>query len=137
MPNVMHHVHRPPHVHHNASWYILVALTALLGVILILSLIPTITIPSITPINMAAVREGAYLDYLRGEKIMYTNPIELNNALVAYRAGEKILYDIHNATLAYHLGEKSATLDLKALNAEDALYIQRMGEKDYQPSFSR
>lgn len=131
MPNVMHHAHRPPHVHHNASWYIFVALTALLGVILILSLMPTITIPSITPINMAAVRESAYHDYLRGEKVMYTNPIELNNALVAYHAGEKILYDINNATLAYRLGEKSAVLDLKALNAEDALYIQRMGEKDY------
>jgi len=127
----MHHAHRPHHVHHNASWYIFVALTALLGVILILSLMPAITIPSVTPINMAAVREGAYLDYLRGEKVTYTNPIELNDALVAYHAGEKILYDINNATLAYRLGEKSAALDLKALNAVDALYVQRMGEKDY------
>lgn len=100
------------------------------ALILTFSLVPTIAIPdtSVRPVNL---KEVAYVQYLRGEKVMYTNPIELNNALTAYHAGEKILYDIKNATWAYHLGEKNAMLDLKALNAEDALFLQRMAEKEY------
>ena len=131
MPNVMRHPHQHRHVHHNLSWYVLIVLMISFALILTLSLVPTITFPG-TPINPAVFRENAYHEYLRGEKVMYTNPIELNNALVAYHAGEKILYDITTATWSYHLGEKSATLDLKALNAEDALYLQRMGEKNIQ-----
>lgn len=130
MPNVMHHAHHPHHVHHHLSWYILIAMAVMFVLILILSLAPTITIPA-PAVNMAAVRESAYLDYLRGEKIMYTNPIELNNALQAYHIGEKIMYDVNSATWAYHLGEKNAVLDLKALNSQDALFAQRMGEKGY------
>lgn len=130
MPNVMHHAHHPHHVNHHLSWYILIAMAVMFVLILVLSLVPTITIPA-PAVNMATVRESAYLDYLQGEKIVYTNPIELNNALTAYHVGEKTLYDINSATLAYHLGEKNAMLDLKALNAEDALFAQRMGEKGY------
>lgn len=129
MPNVMRHPHQPHHVHHHTSWYYLLAIAFAFVLILTLSIVPTINFPGAT-ISPAVFRENAYLTYLRGEKVMYTNPIELNNALVAYHAGEKILYDINNATMAYHLGEKSATLDLQALNAEDALYVQHMGEKN-------
>jgi hypothetical protein len=95
---------------------------------LVLTMLPVITSPS-TTFNPALYRENVYHEYLRGEKVMYTNPAVLNNALVAYHAGEKILYDVNSATWAYHFGEKSAVLDLKALNAEDALFLQRMGEK--------
>jgi hypothetical protein len=128
MPNVMHHTHQPHHVHHHLSWYFLVGLVIAFGMILILSIMPTITIPA-PAINPMLYRESAYLEYLRGEKVMYTNPIELNAALTAYHAGEKVLYDHNSATWAYHLGEKNAMLDIKALNAEDALFAQRMGEK--------
>lgn len=128
MPNVMRHPHQQHHVHHNMSWYFLLAIAVMFVLILTLSIIPTVNIPAPTT-SLAAIRENAHQLYLYGEKVMYTNPIELNNALVQYHAGEKILYDINNATWAYHLGEKSATLNLNALNAEDALYIQRMGEK--------
>jgi|APDOM4702015023_1054809.scaffolds.fasta_scaffold124994_1 hypothetical protein len=129
MPNVKHHAHRPHQVHPHTNWYILFAVALAFVLILTLSIVPGITIPG-TVISPEHFREAAYLQYLRGEKVMYTNPIELNNAFVAYHAGEKILYDINNATMAYHLGEKSAALDLQALNAEDALFLQRMGEKD-------
>ncbi|MEY2817248.1 MAG: hypothetical protein RL275_711 [Chloroflexota bacterium] len=129
MPNVMRHPHQHHHVHRNLSWYVLLVLGITFALILTLSIVPTITIPG-TVISPAVFRESVYHEYLRGEKVMYTNPIELNNAFVAYHAGEKILYDVNTATWAYHLGEKSATLNLAALNPEDALYLQRMGEKD-------
>lgn len=128
MPNVMRHPHQ---VHHHFSWYLLFAVMILFALILTLSVIPTITLPG-TTIHPAYFKETAYFQYLLGEKVMYTNPIELNNAMVAYHAGEKIIYDVNNATWSYRLGEKSATLDLRALNAEDALYLQRMGEKSIQ-----
>lgn len=131
MPNVMRHPHQPHQVHHHFSWYLLFAVMILFALILTLSVIPTITLPG-TTIHPAYFKETAYFQHILGEKVMYTNPIELNNAMVAYHAGEKILYDINNATWSYHLGEKSATLDLRALNAEDALYLQRMGEKSVQ-----
>jgi hypothetical protein len=128
MPNVIHHPHQPHQVHHNASWYLLIVLTTFIVMILVFSVVPTITFPG-TTISRGTYRESAYLEYLRGEKVMYTNPIELNNALVAYHAGEKVLYDRSAALWTYHLGEKGAVLNLQALNAEDALYLQHMGEK--------
>lgn len=128
MPNVMRHPHQPHRVHHNAVWYALLAMAIMFVLILTFSLVPTITLPG-TTVNPAYFKEAAYIQYLRGEKVMYTNPIELNNALEAYHAGEKIPYDLNKVIWSYHLGEKSATLDLKALNAEDALFLQRMGEK--------
>lgn len=128
MPNVIHHAHRPPQVHHGVSWYLLIVLGVMLILSLVLTMLPIITSPG-TTFNPVLYRESVYREYLRGEKVMYTNPAVLNNALVAYHAGEKIIYDVNSVTWAYHFGEKSAVLDLKALNAEDALFLQRMGEK--------
>lgn len=128
MPNVIRHPQQQHH-HGNLSWYVLLAFAIVFVLILALSIAPTISIPG-TTISSTFFSENAYHAYLRGEKVMYTNPIELNAALVAYHAGEKVQYDINSATWAYHFGEKNAALNLAALNAEDALYIQRMGEKD-------
>lgn len=132
MPTVLRHPHPQHHVHHNMTWYFLLALGVMFVLILSLSIVPTISIPG-PAINVETSHEAAYLEYLRGEKVMYTNPIELNSALVAYHAGEKFVYDARQgATWAYRLGEKSAVMDIKALNAEDALFLQRMGEKAYK-----
>lgn len=128
MPNVIHHAHRPHHVHHGASWYLLIGLGIVFIMSLILALLPVIASPSST-FNPALYQENVYSEYLQGEKIIYTNLAVLNNALVAYHAGEKILNDVNSATWSYHFGEKSAVLDLEALNAGDALFLQRIGEK--------
>lgn len=130
MPTVMRH---PQHqVHHHLSWYVLLALAITFVLILSLSVLPTITVTR-PVVNVVTNPEVAYMEYLRGEKVMYTNPVALNNALVAYHAGEKFIYDARQAaTVAYRLGEKSAVVDIKALNAEDALFVQRMGEKAYK-----
>ena len=128
MPNVMRHPHQHHNIHHHFSWYVLLAIMVSFALILTLSIVPTITLPSKT-IHPAYFKETAYFQHLLAEKAIYTHPAELNAALTAYHAGEKILYDRNSATWAYHLGEKNAVLDITALNAEDALYAQRMGEK--------
>jgi hypothetical protein len=114
------------------SFYVLLALAVTFVLILSLSVVPTINIPG-PVVRVDTNREVAYTEYLRGEKVMYTNPIALNNALVAYHTGEKFIYDGRQAaTWSYLVGEKSAVLSLEALNAADALYVQRMGEKVYK-----
>ncbi len=128
MPNVIHHAHRPPHVQHGMLWYFFWGMTIAFIMVLVLSLLPTITFPG-TIIEESYYRDVAKQAYLQGEKVLYTNPVELNNALAAYHAGEKTVYTISNAIWSYRIGEKSAVLDIRALNAEDVLYEYRMGEK--------
>jgi|SRR5215207_4579894 len=57
----------------------------------------------------AAESQNAYFAYLNGEKIMYTNPVELNNALNAYHLGEKVIVGnaLESAMLEYRRGEKA------------------------------
>src|SRR5215212_8293148 len=57
----------------------------------------------------AAESQNAYLEYLRGEKVMYTNPVELNNALTVYHLGEKVIAGnaLEVAMLKYRQGEKA------------------------------
>lgn len=131
MPNVIHHPHQPHKAHHHTTLYFVLASLIMFALIITLSIVPTITLPGRT-INPAYYSETTRLNYLHGEKVMYTNPVALQSAFVAYRAGEKIVYNIDYAVLAYRLGEKGAVLGLGALNTEDALYLQRMGEKAFQ-----
>jgi hypothetical protein len=131
MPNVIHHAQRPHQVHHSASWYLLVGMAVLMTLVLILSLLPVIVAPR-TAFNPVAYRESVYLDYLQGEKIAFANPLALSNAFIAYHAGEKAIYDVQVMMQVHNFGEKTASLDIAALNLNDALYKYRMSEKDIQ-----
>lgn len=142
MTNALHHPHQ---VHHHVPWSVIAALVVMFIMILGLFLAPTISLPA--QISAPSIdKQGVYVEYLRGEKVMYTNPLELNKALTAYYAGEKPIYanpaDRNTATWAYHLGEMSAALNFEdalwqyrfgewnaALNLEDAMWEYRMGEK--------
>ena len=76
--------------------------------ILILAIVPSIVPPQPAPIPMTE-SQNAYLEYLHGEKVMYTNPVELNNALTAYHLGEKVIVGnaLETAMLQYRQGEKA------------------------------
>lgn len=142
MTNALHHPHQ---VHHHVPWSVIAALVVMFIMILGLFLAPTISLPA--QISAPSIdKQGVYVEYLRGEKVMYTNPFELNKALNAYHAGEKSIYanptDRNTATWAYHLGEMNAALNFEdalwqyrfgewnaALNLEDAMWEYRMGEK--------
>lgn len=128
MPNVIQHAQRPHQVHHDVSWYLLVGLAVMLAIILILSMLPVISFPR-TAVSPVALREIAYREYLQGEKAVIANPVAMNNAITAYHAGERVIYDTRLAVQIHNIGEKTATLDLNALNMEDALLLYRMGEK--------
>ena len=128
MPNVIQHTHRPHQVHHDVSWYLLIGLAVMLAVVLIFSMLPVISIPR-PAVSPAILREVAYHEYLQGEKTLYANPVALNNAIIAYRTGEKVIYDAQRALQIHNLGEKTATLDISALNIEDAMFLYRIGEK--------
>jgi len=142
MTNALHHPHQ---AHHHVPWYFFLILAIAFAMILTFSIMPSITISRSISIPVTG-NQNAYVEYLRGEKVMYTNPIELNNALVAYHAGEKPIYanpaDRNTATWAYHLGEMNAAMSFEdalweyrmgewnaALSLEDALWEYRMGEK--------
>jgi hypothetical protein len=83
-------------------------------VTLALMLIVIVTIAVARPLvaQKAAVvpvtgSQDALVEYLRGEKVIYTNPFELSNVLTAYHLGEKATYanaaDLSSALMAYHL----------------------------------
>ena len=131
MPNVIHHAHRPPHVHHGLLWYMLIGLAVMFSLILILSLLPTILAPG-TTFSPAAYRETVYIKYLQGEKVAYSNPVALSNAINFYRIGEKVIFNTQIAMQTHNYGEKTATLNIDALNVQDALCQYRMGEKFIQ-----
>lgn len=129
MPNVVQHAHRPPQIHPHTSWYFLVGVLLAFLLILFISILPTLTLSG-SMVGPEYYRENARLAYLAGEKVIYPNPVALNNALEAYHAGEKVLYDANAANMAHRMGEKEAVLSLEALNREDALIAYRMGEKN-------
>ena len=97
--------------------------------ILILAIVPSIVPPQPAPIP-AAESQNAYLEYLRGEKVMYTNPVELNNALTAYHLAEKVMVGnaLESAMLQYRLGEKAIYSNSSDLDAALAAYHR--GEKE-------
>ena len=70
--------------------------------------------------------QNAFVEYLRGEKTIYANPVGLSEALSAYHLGEKPLTNASEALSMYRLGEKTlyAVPDLGA-----ALSAYHLGEK--------
>ena len=97
--------------------------------ILILAIVPSIVPPKPAPIPMTE-SQNAYLEYLRGEKVMYTNPGELNDALTAYHLGEKVIVGntLESAMLQYRLGEKANYATNSDISA--ALWLYHLGEKE-------
>lgn len=74
--------------------------------------------------------ENAYLEYLRGEKTIFANPHQLDEALSAYYLGEHKVYidaaERNSALWGYHFGEKFIVpFDAR----EAALWEYRQGEK--------
>ena len=112
----------------NLNAVITVAIT-LIAVFTFFAFVPSVVAPR--PASApAAERQNAYLEYLGGEKVMYTNPFELNNALTAYHLGEKVIFGnaLESAMLQYHLGEKAIYATTSDLNA--ALTAYHLGEKE-------
>ena len=97
--------------------------------ILILAIVPSIVPPQSASVPLTE-GQNAYVEYLRGEKVMYTNPVELDNALAAYHLGEKVIAgsDLGSAMLEYRSGEK----EIYAPNSDisDALWLYHLGEKE-------
>jgi hypothetical protein len=90
---------------------------------------PSIVAPRPAPVP-AVESQNAFLEYLRGEKEMYTNPVELNNALAAYHLGEKVIVGnaLESAMLDYRQGEKAIYVNSSDLDAALAAYHR--GEKE-------
>jgi len=78
----------------NSKLYIIIALATALLVILTFAVVPSIVVsePGLIPVTGS---EAAYAQYLKGEKALYTNAVELDSTLWAYRLGEKNL-DTHS-----------------------------------------
>jgi hypothetical protein len=94
----------------NASLYIITALAIMVVVLLTFAVVPSIAAPK-PAIIPATGSQNAYVEFLRGEKVMYANPDRLSEALSTYRTGEKADYanavDSSSALSAYRLGEKA------------------------------
>jgi len=94
----------------NSNLYLIVALATALVAVLAFAVVPAIPAPE-PAIIPATGSQNAYVEFLRGEKIMYANPVELRDALSAYRAGEKAIYtksiDLGNALSAWRFGEQA------------------------------
>lgn len=113
----------------NANLYIITALAIMLIVLLTFAMVPSIAVPE-PAIIPATGSQNAYVEFLRGEKVLYGNPARLNEALAAYLAGEKAIYtnsvDVDDALSAWSAGEKAI---IRPADVEAALWIHRMGEK--------
>jgi hypothetical protein len=82
--------------------------------------------PAFTPITE---NQNVYVDFLRGEKVIFAGTIVLNEVFSAYYVGEKAVYagavNSSNALSIWRLGEKSV-----APSIESVLLRHRQGEKD-------
>ena len=114
--------------HRVSSLNLFIAIAILIVAALAFAVLSDITSPNsaVVPITR---NPNAYVDFLRGEKVMFTSPAGLASALANYRAGEQTLYDnliISSSVLeTYRAGEKSIVL-----NVESALVEYRQGEKN-------
>ena len=102
--------------------------------IALITLLAFVVVQSATAPKPAAIpvtgSQNAYAEYLRGEKVMYTNPVELNNALTAYHLGEKVMVGnaLESAMLDYRRGEKATYATNSDVYA--ALWLYHLGEKE-------
>ena len=107
-------------------YYIVAVAIAFVG-ILTFAIAPSM-IPLKSSVASVTGNQNAYVDFLRGEKVIYANQSGVNNALSDYRAGEQTLYiyavNSNDALEAYHAGEKAVVP-----NAESALVVYHQGEK--------
>src|SRR5688500_13756426 len=123
----------------NSHLYIILALAIALIGIATFAAVPSITAPEPAIIPETG-SQNAYVEFLRGEKVMYANPVGRRDALSVYRAGEKVVYanavDLGNALSVWRSGEKAlyATLDSSWPPRPDFSYL---GEKDVAPSSYR
>ncbi len=123
----------------NSNLYLIVALATALVAVLAFAVVPGIPAPE-PAIIPATGSQNAYVEFLRGEKIMYANPVELRDALSAYRAGEKAIYtnsiDLGNALSAWRFGEKAiyANADLSWPPRPDFSHLK---EKNVAPASYR
>jgi hypothetical protein len=135
----------------SASMNFVIALVITLAAILAAAISQFVVAPrpAAAPITE---RENAHVEYLRGEKTIYANPVALSNALAAYHLGEKVWFeaalnkdaalsrylagekivvedpmDLGAAMTAYHIGEK-----LVAPSLESAMWEYRQGEKNLE-----
>lgn len=118
--------------HRSFNMNIVVVLVLAFVTIFVLAVAPSVIAPKAAVVP-AAGSENAYLDYLRGEKVMYLNPSALENALALYHAGEKEMYGntqgLSDAIWAWHLGEKF----IVQFDAREAAMLEyRRGEKSYK-----
>ena len=94
----------------NSNMYIVLALAITLVVLLTFAVAPSIAAPKPAFIPVTG-NQNAYVEFLRGEKAMYANPIRLSESLSAYHAGEKAVYanavDSSRALSTYRLGEQA------------------------------
>jgi hypothetical protein len=123
----------------NSKLYIIVALATALVVLLTFAVAPSIAAPKPVIIPETG-SQNAYIEFLRGEKVMYANPVGLSEALSVYRAGEKVVYmnavDLGNALSAWRSGEKAlyAIPDLSWPPRPDFSYLRK---KNVAPSSYR
>ena len=114
----------------NANLYIITALAIMVVVLLTFAVVPSIAAPK-PAIIPATGSQNAYVEFLRGEKVMYANPVGLIEALSAYHAGEKAVYantvDSSSALSTYHLGEQA--IYTNSINLGNALSAWSFGEK--------
>ena len=125
-------MHPQQHHHHSLLWYLMIGLGITAVLIITVAIWPSITISS-PAVQTVKDGQSAYFEYLRGEKIIYSSPLELNKALTEYRAGEKITglapLNSGDAMTEYHIGEKPITnFEISEL----AILAYRQGEKDYK-----
>jgi hypothetical protein len=113
----------------NANLYLITALAIVLVVLLTFAVVPAIATPKPASVPITD-SQNAYVEFLRGEKVMYGNPAWSSEALAAYHLGEKAIYtksiDVGDALSAWRAGEK---VIVRSDAVESALWTYRMGEK--------
>lgn len=121
--------HAATHKQQTVSVSVIITLVIAVIVIGVIIAIPYITSPRTAVIPVTG-NQNVYSEYLRGEKLIFAAPMNVNDAMAAYRLGEKttltIAINSSGALTAYRFGEKS-NLSMQ----EYALLIYRSGEKDY------
>jgi len=120
--------HHHPH-HYHVNWYFLVVLLVAVAVLGGLLIGPYITTRESAVIPVTG-NQNAYTEYLRGEKVAYSMPASVTEAMTAYHLNESAYYtttiNSSEALSLNHSGEKYV------MTASDyALLAYHLGEKDY------
>jgi hypothetical protein len=114
----------------NTNLYIVIALAITLVVFLAFAGLPSIAVTESISIPVTG-SQNAYAEFLSGEKVMYTNPARLSEALSAYHLGEKAAYanavEWTSAFSTYLAGEKA--IYTNSVDSGNALSVWNAGEK--------